>query len=198
MGKLDMSNAAAADQGALFRPWHFFVLASLVAATAAVLMAPQPTPEHLVLISATLAAVGLVGAAFHRMLLPLVSSTSELESEPLGHRTRAALEREKTLVLRSIKELEFDRAMGKVAEEDFREMVGRLRARAISLMKQLDDAGSYRELIERELAKKIGRAPAATGSAAVVVSPACECGTSNDADARFCKGCGAKLQGAAS
>ena len=48
----------------------------------------------------------------------------------LGGRTRAALEREKTLVLRSIKELEFDRAMGKVSEKDFAEMSARLRARA--------------------------------------------------------------------
>ena len=40
----------------------------------------------------------------------------------LGGRTRAALEREKALVLRSIKELEFDRAMGKVSEKDFAEM----------------------------------------------------------------------------
>ena len=48
----------------------------------------------------------------------------------LGGRTRAALEREKTLSLRSIKELEFDRAMGKVSEKDFAEMGARLRARA--------------------------------------------------------------------
>ena len=51
---------------------------------------------------------------------------------------RAVLEREKMLVLRSIKELEFDRAMGKVSAADFDEMAGRLRARALSLMKQLD------------------------------------------------------------
>ena len=56
----------------------------------------------------------------------------------LGGRTRAALEREKALVLRSIKELEFDRAMGKVSEKDFVEMSARLRARAAGLMRQLD------------------------------------------------------------
>ena len=38
----------------------------------------------------------------------------------VGERTRAALEREKMLTLRAIKELEFDRAMGKMSEEDFR------------------------------------------------------------------------------
>ncbi len=37
------------------------------------------------------------------------------------------MEREKALVLRSIKELEFDRAMGKVSPRDFDEMSTRLR-----------------------------------------------------------------------
>jgi hypothetical protein len=187
-----MSSGISTSAAGTFRPWHFFVLASLVAATAAVMLAPVPTPEHLVLISLTLAAAGLVGAAFHRTLLPLVSTTSELTSEPLGRRTRAALEREKTLTLRAIKELEFDFAMGKVAEDDFRDMVGRLRARAIGLMKQLDEGTSYRDAIERELEKKkVGSHSASPRTLA------CSCGTRNDPDARFCKACGARLDGAA-
>ncbi len=36
-------------QDAGFRPWHFFVLASLVAATVAVIMSRQSAPEHLIL-----------------------------------------------------------------------------------------------------------------------------------------------------
>lgn len=183
-----------------FRPWHFFIMGSLVAATAAVLMAPRPTPEHLILISLTLAAAGLVGAAFHRTLLPLVSSNAELASEPLGRRSRAALEREKTLVLRSIKELEFDRAMGKVADEDFKEMVGRLRGRALAIMRQLEAGTSYREMIEKDLAAKLGSASvfAAPKAEGARIGPGavytCACGTTNDADARFCKSCGAKLE----
>jgi hypothetical protein len=194
-----MSTASTTDiPQAGFRPWHFFVLASLLAATAAVLMAPRPTPEHLVLISLTLAAAGLVAAAFHRTLLPLVTPTSDLATEPLGRRSRAALEREKTLVLRSIKELEFDRAMGKVAEDDFNEMVGRLRARAIAIMKQLDAGTSYREMIEKDLARRIGTGGHATSAASAPAASrqatACACGTRNDPDARFCKTCGAKLE----
>ena len=84
----------------------------------------------------------------------------------LGGRTRAALEREKTLVLRSIKELEFDRAMGKVSEKDFAEMSGRLRARAARLMRQLDAATGYRSEIEQEIAKRIGRRHRLRGVAA--------------------------------
>ena len=77
----------------------------------------------------------------------------------VGSRTRVALEREKNLLLRSIKELEFDRAMGKVAEGDYEEMVGRLRSRAVRLLQQLDNTSSgYRELIERELASRLVKA----------------------------------------
>ena len=69
-----------------------------------------------------------------------------LSSDRCPERARAALEREKALVLRSLKELEFDQAMGKLSATDFDEMGGRLRARAIALMKQLDAGGSgYRE-----------------------------------------------------
>ena len=73
----------------------------------------------------------------------------------VGERTRVALEREKLLTLRSIKELEFDRAMGKLSDADWQEMSGRLRARAAGLMKQLDAGAGYREQIERDLAKRL-------------------------------------------
>ena len=64
------------------------------------------------------------------MFSPLAGSDEPAGPQIFGGRTRAALEREKTLVLRSIKDLEFDHAMGKVSEKDFAEMGARLRARA--------------------------------------------------------------------
>ncbi|HXW04648.1 MAG TPA: zinc ribbon domain-containing protein [Vicinamibacterales bacterium] len=204
-------DAAVEDSG--FRPWHFFVLASLMAATAAVIMSRQARPEHLVLISATIAAAGLAAAGFYRMLAPLASDDVSALSEPLSARARAALEREKALVLRSIKELEFDRAMGKVSARDFDEMVGRLRTRAISLIKELDEGETgYRVLIERELSARLAdrtrgdRAAALAAAAADAAVPPeaaaptgsdsrdCEaCHTQNDSDAVFCKRCGGRL-----
>ena len=206
-----------------FKPWHFFVLASLMLATVAVVMSRQSTPEHLVLISFTIAATGAAAAGFYRMLAPLASEDASVFSEPLTERSRLALEREKALTMRSIKELEFDSAMGKLSPKDFDEMAGRLRARAIALMKQLDEGGSaYREIIERELSARIGaslgdRSFRLTPDAATVPGEAkaspyeratvpgeakappyergvCVCGTSNDHDAAFCKRCGTKLQ----
>ena len=55
-----------------FQPWHFFLLASLVAATAAVVMSRRTSPEHLILISLVIASAGLAAAGFYRMLAPLV------------------------------------------------------------------------------------------------------------------------------
>ena len=186
------------------QPWHFFLLVSLLAATVAVVVAREARPEHLVLISLTIGAAGFAGMALYRTLAPLVSKE---EAQPIGllsESMRAVLEREKLLVLRSIKELEFDRAMGKVSAKDFDEMSGRLRARAISLMRQLDTEGGYRELIERELQARLnsagGRARRErTARPAPAVAPdakaagVCACGTANDADAAFCKRCGAQL-----
>ena len=121
-------------------------------ATVAVMLSRQATPEHLILISLTIIAAGVAAAGFYRTLAPLAADDVTRFSEPLSERARAAVEREKRLVLRSIKELEFDRAMGKVSAKDFEEMGGRLRARAIALMKQLDEGvSSYRHEIEREL-----------------------------------------------
>ena len=105
-----------ADAG--FRPWHFFVLASLMAATAAVVLTKQSTPENLVLLSLTIGAAGAAAAGFYRMIAPLATEDVSTFSEPLTERQRAALEREKLLVLRSIKELEFDRAVGNLRRSE--------------------------------------------------------------------------------
>ena len=188
---------ASTDDG--FRPWHFFVLVSLVAATVAVATTRQASPEQLILLSFTIGAAGIAAAALYRTLAPLAAHDVSVFREPLTERSRATLAREKMLVLRSIKELEFDRAMGKLSPKDFEEMAGRLRARAVALMKQLDEGGTpYRGLIERELAVRLGsgvtRAPVASDDDGRTASePRCTCGTANDADASFCKRCGTRL-----
>jgi hypothetical protein len=204
------------------RPWQFFTLGALICATVAVFIIRGTSPENLIFVCLGIFAAGLVGLASLNALRPLVTGETR-EPEMIGDSTRAAIEREKNLVLRSIKELEFDHAMGKVAEGDYEEMVGRLRSRAVRLLEQLDQSGSgYRAIIERELASRLVKAggvmPAdeasesalqgvrgdgqgvtavAQDSAAAVQdrSPgACAtCGTANDTDARFCKACGMKL-----
>lgn len=206
----------AADGG--IRPWQFFVLAALGCATAVTWMARSQGATAVVLLTVLMGTAALVALAAYRVIGPLLSTQVD-RTAMIGQRTRVALEREKLLTLRAIKDLEFDRAMKKVSDDDFREMAGVLRARASRLMSQLDAGVGYRARIERDLAKRLGERPAGevnsrdadsgghgapqamvtmapivTTDAATRAARACgACLTSNDVDARFCKQCGAKL-----
>ena len=197
-----MTSSEISTSGSTFRPWHFFVLGALVAATAAVVLVRPETPASLILLSLGAAAAASAGLALYRTLWPLVATEFSETVVMVGRRTRAALDREKSLVLRSIKELEFDHAMGKTSERDFLEMSGRLRARALSLMQQLDvDGGGYAALIEQEVRSRLARrARSASRAVDVATDPkpsvlTCgTCQTDNDPDARFCKRCGTHLE----
>jgi hypothetical protein len=135
-----------------FLPWHLFLMCALMASAGAALAVRGTRPANVVFVCLTVLAAGLVAYAAYRALWPLVRPDAVETPEVIGGRTRAALEREKALVLRAIKELEFDRAMGKVSESDWQEMTGKLRARAVRLIRQLDGgSAAYRELIEKEL-----------------------------------------------
>jgi hypothetical protein len=196
-----MSSETSTDANS-FRPWHLFVLAGLLASTLGVIVVRPGDPVVLLILVAAIGSAAGVGFALYRALWPLVATDFTEQTQIIDGRARAAIEREKTLVLRSIKELEFDRAMGKVSDTDFELMGRRLRAHALALMKQLDvDLPGYRDVIERELVQRLAIdlqgddiqpdiAPAAD-------RPFCaSCGTENDADAKFCKGCAAPMGGA--
>jgi hypothetical protein len=176
------------------QPWQFFLLGGMLAATATVIVATGQSSENIIILSMTVVSVSFVGLGTYRMLAPLVSNQPDT-GVTIGGRTRIALEREKALVLRSLKELEFDFAMGKMAKADFDEMSGRLRARALGLMRQLDAGGGYKDQIAREIAARLESAGVDTHPQTVVEvrgwCPACD--TQNDPDAKFCKNCGAKL-----
>ena len=203
------------DRDDSLQPWQLFVLAALGCATALTFIARGQGVTAVILFAVLMGAAALVGVAALRTVRPLVSPEDD-RTAMIGHRTRAALEREKMLALKSIKELEFDRAMGKLSDSDWLEMSTRLRARAARLMRQLDSGAGYREQIERDLARRLGDTqgpqdpaytsnvqgagpvdPAQTGDvrrASPVHPPACaQCGTTNDMDARFCKSCGSRL-----
>src|SRR3977135_59587 len=134
-----------------FAPWQFFVLAALLVSTGVILYnffgSGCQSRSSIILFTVLMGAVCLVGIAALRAVRPLVSPQEDLTAM-VGERTRAALEREKLLTLRSIKELEFDRAMGKLSDADWQEMSGRVRARAAGLMRQLDTGAGHPEPIQ--------------------------------------------------
>lgn len=160
------------------QPWHFYLLLSMAGATWAVLRAQDTQPIALLLISAAVLAAGGVATAVHYAVLGFLGATAD--DGALHRSTRHALEQEKALILRSIKELEFDHAMRKIGDADFAEIGGRLRARALSLMERLE-------------APEPQRVPAVV-VAAPLAGTCPSCGVQNDADARFCKGCGGRLE----
>ncbi|MEZ5287711.1 MAG: hypothetical protein R2712_23500, partial [Vicinamibacterales bacterium] len=147
---MTQTGEAPVDHG--LPPWQFFLLCGMLAATAVVIVATGQSIANIIILSLTIVAASFVGLAAYRTLAPLVAPAVGQAPTVVGGRTRVALEREKSLVLRSIKELEFDFAMGKVAKADFDEMGGRLRGRAMRLIQQLDASAGYREQIEREIA----------------------------------------------
>jgi hypothetical protein len=181
-----MSSETSTDT---FQPWQLFTLAGLIGATVVVFVSQGQTPPGVILLSLTIFAAALVGFAAWRTFAPLARSEEGSGPQILGGRTRAALEREKTLVLRAIKDLEFDHAMRKTSDKDFAEMTARLRVRAAGLLRQLDAGAGYREQIDKEIEKRVGR-PAVR---AVTTNICVACSTTNEADARFCKHCGASL-----
>jgi hypothetical protein len=204
-----------AHQG--LEPWQFFVLAALGLATAVMFTVSGQGVIPIVMLSVLLGTAALAGLAALRLVRPLVSDHED-RTAMIGERTRAALEREKLLALRAIKELDFDRAMGKLSESDWKEMSGRLRTRAARLIRQLDAGSGYRAQIERDVAKRLAadaRSAKASaerpsgsdddtrlkdsrsddaGSVKVSAARVCAaCSTENDSDARYCKQCGQKV-----
>jgi hypothetical protein len=151
-----MSKSEAVKASDTLQPWQLFTLAGLIGATIVVFLSRGQSAAGVIMLSLLVFAAAAVGSAALRALLPLTQKAPVDEPQVLGGRTRAALEREKTLLLRSIKELEFDRAMRKVSEKDFAEMSSRLRARAARLMRQLDAGSLYRSEIEQEIERRLG------------------------------------------
>ena len=187
-----MSSGILTREQAGLQPWQFFLLAALGCATAVTFLTRGQGITVVVLAAMLMAGAALVGMAALRALAPLVS-TEDDRTAMVGQRTR-----------RTIKELEFDRAMGKLSDGDWQEMSTRLRARAAGLMRQLDSSSGYRDQIERDLARRLGEKDArlkasryedgSERSAKALAERVCaSCSSANDADARFCKGCGQKL-----
>ena len=142
------------------------------------------------------------------------------------HTAQGELSLQKEQLLLALREIDFDHASGKLNDRDHAALKASYQARAIQVLKALDeDEQRWRAKAEALLAAHLKRAGVAsappreasegvtpktaptaaaapTPSAAEAPSPASTstscagCGQANDADARFCKACGAALEGA--
>ena len=84
----------------------------------------------------------LTGRAFWSAAITAGEELDGLPADPsdlaVSATRREDLEREKKALLKAIKEVEFDREMGKMSESDAAEIVRIYRARAIEILKELD------------------------------------------------------------
>ena len=125
----------------------------------------------------------------------------------------AALDERKRAALQALRDLEFERSIGRIGEDDHRALEARYREEARAAMKAIDDGvGPWRARAEAMLAEADGTAEAAPiaqagkstkpatltmdahAEAKPVAAECPKCATPNDEDAVFCKKCGQRLQ----
>jgi hypothetical protein len=79
--------------------------------------------------------------------------------EALGMGAPSRVEEEKRAVLRALKDLEYERGVGKITDEDYQELSARYRAEAKRLMQSLDESlGAARQEVERAIEARLARA----------------------------------------
>lgn len=104
----------------------------------------------------------MAGVAVVGVTLLLVLTFHSLVADPPPEATRRAtgrrrkeLEREKQSLLKALKELSFDHEMRKISDDDYRDVASAYRARAVRVMRQLDEAGGdFRKLVEQDAAAR--------------------------------------------
>jgi hypothetical protein len=95
-------------------------------------------------------------ALFWTSLRALVGETPLTAEDAYALAVPRAEEEQKRAVLRAIKDLEFERSVGKINEEDFRTLTAKYRAEAKRLLQLLDEgAADARALAERSVEARL-------------------------------------------
>ena len=114
-------------------------------------------------------ALGAVGAAFFYTIWPIMRPQAargvlpdEDSAQPLSNRelTRLLMEREQAY--KNIMDIEFDKEMGKLSDEDYAQMMAPARAQAVEVLRRLDARGVKEgmtplQMNEREAAQTAAR-----------------------------------------
>jgi hypothetical protein len=176
-----------------------------VVAAVVVAVAVSAGPALLVLAGGTLlGAIALVWASVRSLGgdAPLAAGLAAQADRALP---ASPLEEQKSTLLRALKDLEMEHALGKLDDIDYEDVAARYRSEARDVLRQIDLEVEPRRAKAERLAKayleKRGAhaapalddgadvAPDARGDDHVTCS---SCSTRNDADATFCKKCGHK------
>lgn len=133
--------------------------------------------------------MSLLGTTYFLAKAVRVDFSRGIEGElALDEDRRAELEREKKLLLKAIKEAEFDRDLHKLEASEAETIIHGYRTRAIEILRALEPTQGkvgkdYGSLIEAEIKKRL----------AAEKHVCAACGKVNDDDAAFCKGCGKQI-----
>jgi hypothetical protein len=128
---------------------------------------------------------------------------TDLEALSAQHRDVDALGEQKRRVLRALKDLEGERALGKIDEADYEAIAMQYREEAKALMREMDRnvapalAEAERIATEYLVAKGLrpdhAKAASKAGASSDGRMTCASCAASNEPDAVFCKKCGASV-----
>jgi|SRR6267154_2428054 len=126
----------------------------------------------------------LAAGATYFVLRPILRPPREsMGSEPAGDEGEDPADdmSPQTVALRALKEIEFDRATGKLSDTDYEQLKAKYTAEALAAMRGEQGAQS-------------STFPAPTAPRSVLRAPACPAhGTRPETDAQFCSECGRRL-----
>ncbi|MFQ5707883.1 MAG: zinc ribbon domain-containing protein [bacterium] len=124
----------------------------------------------------------LAAATSFLIAYPIVQSKEKKELWRQAHSNHRAndLEENKNNIYAAIKDIEFDYRMGKLSEEDFRQLRQQYKDEAIGLLKKIDQ-------FQRRKQKKGRRATSKTMHYCWI------CGTAISSEDKYCANCGNKV-----
>ena len=120
----------------------------------------------------------------------LFSDSDDEEDPTLARRDRA---------LAALKEIDFDRATGKLSDEDYETMKSRFTAEALDALKAVDAVAQspsrpVETVVEDDLESKIAAARSSGSRRPAHGSRFClDCGSSLDGSKKFCRNCGSAI-----
>lgn len=100
----------------------------------------------------------------------------------------------KVLALAALKEIEFDRATGKLSDADYQMLVTKYTAEAVAAMREEEVAAAPAQGVDVEAMVAARVRALRAEPAGRVVAVCATCGPRPEADAAFCSECGAKVR----
>jgi hypothetical protein len=130
-------------------------------------------------------------AAVALVLDPLVRPYAIRPEPPSSEPEDDPLEQRKELALAALKEIEFDRATGKLDDADYERMKAKYTAEALEAIREVDAAAAPAS-VEPAMAQMLAGTGAGGDAAEALVAAKRRAGKGR----RFCTDCGAELEGA--